>query len=449
MAQNRAKNLIIAILFLTTLFGSYQYTRAVKLRRELNNSYNRAFHELVGYVQNVEIMLAKARMTSSPELNAVNFRDISREAYAAVANMGQLPISVGVLSNTQKFMSQVADVSAALARQSTKGITLDEEQAKMVKDLHTFSASLGKSLSELQGDLNNGNFKWENVINEGTKTFSQTSENMPKSFSSIDETFQEMPTLIYDGPFSEHMQNRKALGLTGKNITEQQAIEKVSSFLGKENIKNVKKLADNKNGIIDTYNLSVEVNGNDKSKIVEADVSVKGGHVVWFLYNREVGKIELDINKAKQIGKKFLEDRGYPNMKESYYLESNGVATINYAYTKDGITYYPDLIKVKIALDNGQVVGFEAKGYLMNHTERNLDPPKLTVEQAREKVAKGLDVKPSGLAVIPTDYGTEKFCYEFTGKLDDKDFIVYINAYTGEEEQVLLIINSEEGVLTM
>jgi len=149
------------------------------------------------------------------------------------------------------------------------------------------------------------------------------------------------------------------------------------------------------------------------------------------------------------LGRKFLADHGYPNMKESYYMQNDGIATINYAYSEDGITYYPDLIKVKVALDNGEIVGFEANGYLMNHTERDYGPPKLTEDEAREKVIRGEKIKSSGLAVIPTNYGTEILCYEFTGKVDDKDFLVYINANTGAEEDVLIIINSEDGILTM
>ena len=85
--------------------------------------------------------------------------------------------------------------------------------------------------------------------------------------------------------------------------------------------------------------MDIEENGN--KNVAEADVSVIGSHIVWFLYNREVGEAKIDIEEAIKIGKKFLSDRGYPDMKDSYYLRNDGVATINYAYTKDGITYYP------------------------------------------------------------------------------------------------------------
>ncbi|NLM75697.1 MAG: germination protein YpeB [Clostridiaceae bacterium] len=449
LARNRAKNFVIAILLLTTIFGAYQYDRARRLQNHLNNTYNRAFHELVDYVNNVEIKLLKTLMTSSPELTVATLRDVCQDAYNAANNLSRLPVSFGTLSNTEKFLSQVSDLSQSVAKQTARGVPMTDEQYNTFLSLHSYALELEKSLNDLKNDLNNGNFKWENVAREKEEDLGEASEHMPVTFSSLDENFSEMPTLIYDGPFSEHMLNRKALGLTGKEVTENQAIESIGRFLGKKNINNVTKVADNNNGVIDTYNFRIELANRKDHSVVEADVSKKGGHIIWYLYNRPVSEAKIGIDEAKNIGKKFLEDRGIANMKDTYYLESNGVATINYAYTKDGITYYTDLIKVKVALDNGEVVGYEAKGYYMNHTERNLGAPKISLEEARAKVIRGEDVKESGLALIPTNYGTEILCYEFIGKLQDKDFLIYINADTGAEEEVLLIINSEEGILTM
>lgn len=450
-ARNRAKNLIIAILLATTIFGAYHYNRATLLRRQLDNAYNRAFHELVGYVQNVELMLMKARLASTTELAAETLHDVWREAASASTSLTQLPVSTIVMANTKKFLTQVSDLSRTIARQNALGMEINEEQEKTLADLHKFSVSLENSLREMHQDLINGNLKWENVAKEETKEMKEASEDMPKTFSSLNSDFEEMPTLIYDGPYSEHMQNKKALGLTGEKVSENDAINSLNKFMGKDKIENVQKLADNNNGIIDTYNFRITLSGDkDKNnRVAEADVSVKGGHVIWFLYNRDVGDKTIDVQKAMEIGSKFLSDRGYKDMKQSYYLNNDGIATINYAYHKDGITYYTDLMKVKVALDNGEVVGFEANGYYMNHRERDLDPPQITQEQARQLVRKGENIKSSGLAVIPTNFGTELLCYEFTGKLEDRDFLVYINAYTGKEEQVLIIINSEEGILTM
>ncbi len=54
-----------------------------------------------------------------------------------------------------------------------------------------------------------------------------------------------------------------------------------------------------------------------------------------------------------------------------------------------------------------------------------------------------------GWRSYPRPTKKEIFCYEFKGKMNNNDFIVYINAETGEEEDILMIVNTPNGVLTM
>ncbi|NMA64998.1 MAG: germination protein YpeB, partial [Clostridiaceae bacterium] len=189
LARNKAKNFIIAILLLTTIFGAYQYDRARRLQNHLNNTYNRSFHELVDYVSNVEVKLLKTLMTSSPELTVATLRDVCQEANIAADNLSRLPVSFGALSNTEKFLSQLSDLSQSIARQTTRGVPMTDEQYKTLLDLHSYAMELEKSLNDLKNDLSNGNFKWEHVAKEGEQDLSEASENMPVSFSSIDESF--------------------------------------------------------------------------------------------------------------------------------------------------------------------------------------------------------------------------------------------------------------------
>ena len=52
------------------------------------------------------------------------------------------------------------------------------------------------------------------------------------------------------------------------------------------------------------------------------------------------------------------------------------------------------------------------------------------------------------LAIIPTEFNTEVLCYEFKGKINEVEFIEYINAQTGKEEDTLIVTNTENGTLT-
>src|SRR5699024_2236184 len=153
--------------------------------------------------------------------------------------------------------------------------------------------------------------------------------------------------------------------------------------------------------------------------------------------------------EADKLGKDFLTQKGFPNMKETYYLKQEGIMTINYAYEQDGVVMYPDLIKVKIALDNGDILGVETTGYLNNHTERNLSNVKISIDEAKKTLNNRLNIESQGMAVIPTEWQSEILCYEFKGKVQDTEFLVYINAENGREEDILVIKDTPNGILTM
>ena len=156
------------------------------------------------------------------------------------------------------------------------------------------------------------------------------------------------------------------------------------------------------------------------------------------------------VEEAKQAAAEFLESRGIENMRESYYAFSDGVCTINYAYEQDGVLCYPDLIKVSVALDDGSIVEYDASGFLMNHQDqRDLNAQKLTADQARESVSPALTPDEGRPALIPTAGLNEVLTYEFLCEGENgEQVLVYINADTGYEEQILILLRTDNGILT-
>ena len=70
--------------------------------------------------------------------------------------------------------------------------------------------------------------------------------------------------------------------------------------------------------------------------------------------------------------------------------------------------------------------------------------------RAQDRVSPKLKVESSQLAVIPTGSLEEKLCYEFKCKAQNgRNVLVYLNAETGEEEQILLLVETPTGTLTV
>ena len=449
--KNRLKkghmfSIIVGLLIVVAILGFILYKKQREYRQASENSYNAAFFELVDYVQNVETYLAKSLISSTPEHGAETLTNLWREANLAQAYLSRLPIESQELENTEKFLNQVSDYSYSLSRKNIYNESLSDEDFNNLKELHTYSQELENTLNQLSDDLNTGRFSWGELTKKGTVAFAQQVDNISKeSFSNLEENFHEYSGLIYDGAFSEHLTNAEPKGLTGDDIDENQAKEIAENFIGIENIKEISNLGYFENATISNYGFSIKKN-NDET--VNISISKKGGHVISMNANRDVNTESITQEQADEKGKQYLESKGFSNMKETYYLKQDGIVTINYAYNQENVVMYPDLIKVKVALDNGEILGLESTGYLNNHQKRDISNVKITKEEAKKNLNKNLEITSEGMAVIPTEWKTEILCYEFKGEVDEREFLVYINAENGKEEDVLVITNTPNGTLT-
>ena len=439
---------VIGVFFLIiVILGVILYNKQKEYRQTSENRYNMAFYELVDYVQNVDIYLAKSLISTTPEQGAETLTNLWREANLAQSYLSMLPIESQELETTEKFLNQVSDYSYSLSRKNIYNESLNEKDLKNLKELHGYSTELKNTLNQLSDDINTGRVKWGELTKKGTVAFATQVSNISKeSFDNLEENFHEYSGLIYDGAYSEHLTNQEKRGLTGEDVDEETAKKKVEEFVGKDNIKEISNLGFSENASIPSYDFSIKTN-NDQN--INMSISKKGAHIVYMNSDRQVNTEVITQEEANEIGKKYLEEKGFPNMKETYFLKQEGIVTVNYAYEQDGVLMYPDLIKVKIALDNGEVLGIETTGYLNNHTTRNIQNIKISKEEAKKTLNKQLNIQSEGLAYIPTEWQTEILCYEFKGKIDDTEFLVYINAENGREEDILVITNTPNGTLTM
>lgn len=440
--------LIIIISVALITLGVMLYKNNEKYELAMRNSYNYSFYEFINYVDSMETYLLKSTISTSPEHGAETLTYVWREANLAETYLSQIPVTTEGLSNASKFLNQVSDYSYVLSRKNINNEELSQEDLDNLTKMHDYSVQLKDALNELSNELNDGSISWKELTGKkGTDLAQQVSNISQDSFANIEGTFDDYTGLIYDGAFSEHMTSRDRKGLTGDDIGEEQAKEIAKKFIGDDKVKEITSNGLSENGNIPSYDFYIKLN-NEEDNQVDISISKKGGHIIYLNYNRNTEQEIISKEQANEIALKFLEEKGYKNMKETYYLTGQGVVTINYAYEQDGVICYPDLIKIKMALDDGEILGFESTGYINCHTTRNLDKKTIGIEEAKEKINKNLDISSERLAIIPTEYDTEIYCWEFQGKIKDNEFLVYINAETGEEEDILVIVNTPNGTLT-
>ena len=449
----RGKNKkIIVWIVLITLIGiiiALGYNLNKKNKESIlanENLYNQSLYELIYYMDNVQNYLAKSTISNSATHGAETLTNLWREANLAQTYLSMLPMQAQELENTEKFLNQVSDYSYSLSRKNIQGEKLSDEDLKNLEELHKYSMQINNVVNQISFDLNAGNMKWSDLTGEKNVNFAQQVSTDFNFADTLEENLHQYSGLIYDGAYSEHIVSVEKRGLKGDKISEEDAKKKAVEFVGENNIEEISSLGYSEKAAVPAYTFTIK---NKNQENITISISETGGSIVYMTSDREVNVENLTYEQANEKGIEFLNQKGFDNMKQTYYLKNEGVITINYAYQQDGVLMYPDLIKLKVALDNGQILGIETTGYLNNHTQRDVSKVKITKEHAKEKLNKNLNIQSETLAIIPTEWKTEKLCYEFKGKVEETEYLVYINAENGEEEQILIITNTPNGVLTM
>lgn len=433
-------------------WGYNQYQEKNQYYTFLDNQFQRMYYDLMGSVETITTDLSKLMVSSQKKENMILYSNIWQNAYNAQEKLSQLPIRHGDITKIEKFLNQLGDYTFAMAQRDIKGEPLGDKEVGNLEKLHNYALELSQDLHDLQKEALKGTVWKGELRKEASKKLNKEAEKdnpIQAKFKKFEERMVEYPELIYDGPFSEHVIEGMRPRLKGDKISQEQAEKKVIEFLGGGKVDKVEKIT-NGQGRIDTYSFEVIPENQQKGKgnPVYIDISQRNGYVVWLLNNREVNKTNISPKQAIKHASKFLEEKGFKNMLPTYTLRYDGVVLVNYVYKQDDVVMYPDLIKVKVALDNGEIVGFDATHYLTTNYQRDLHKPKITAEEAREKVSLRANVeRDPQLCIIPTSSFGEIYCYEFEATYKGDKFLIYINADTGEEEKILKTVKNENGTL--
>lgn len=437
--MNYKRGLIIVSIIAVVTSGAafYQYKRGEGYRQNMENNYQRAFVELVDYAGNIDVILNKALATN----DYLKFAELSEQLWSETAlaksALGQLPIASTELDKTSSFITQVSDYVNALTKKLLNGETITESERTQIATLVEYSDSLNNDLKEMENNFINGTLQLSSKQVKSVFS-SRDITNINDSLGAIEKSFEDYPTIIYDGPFAEHILNRKSEILSQAEITQQQAHKTAESFSGTT----LKYLGDSK-GNIPSYIFSSEDNN------ICIEVSKNGGKVVMLTNSITVNNPEIEIEQASKIAGDFLQKNNYPNMKQTGYTLERNIVNFAFAYTIDDYTIYSDLIKVKVSLHDGTICGFESNGYLFNHKERSIPTPNITQENALANLSPALETEKVNMSCIPRNNGTECWCYEIKAKLNNKTFLIYVNTLTGHEEEILMYVEDINGSLTI
>jgi spore germination protein len=437
-------------------FGYIQWKSRRRLEIAVENRYTQAFFDLVSNVDNVQVALAKSLASGSPRLRVGALSDVWKQAGDAQANLNSLPVSQGILMRTSAFLTQVGDFAFITARKVANQQMMSDEDWARLAEMKKQARELGDGLAELQAGAAGGNIRWVQVAQKAQARVSSGSKGgsdiATDGLTRVDEQVQHFPTLIYDGPFSDHVQQREAVGITGPDVGPEEATAIAKRALPFDMSGYTATVEEEISGKIPTYRVRLKAPAKSGKPDAVVDVCRKGGKVAMMNIARDIGEQRLDLKQAVSHAEKFLVQSGYQQMQPTFASEVGGAAVIPFVAVQQGALIYPDMVKVKVGLDTGEILSMDATGYLMSHHTRTIPKPKISAAEAAELLSPALE--PAGeprLAVIPIETvdTPEAVCWEFKGTSFGDDFYVYINVEDGREESILQLIPTSEGTLAL
>ncbi len=424
-----------AILFVS-VFAIKENLKAKRYLYMIENQYARAFEQLNSSLNAISISMQKALYVSSAKKMSALSAEIFSEAELAKTALSELPMGENNISTIYRFLSQVGNYALAVSKNITSENSVTKQQKEELKLLSDTAQTITQAINDASVEHNTFDGWSQEISNKLNNIVSE--QGLAQSLTQLEENLSDYPTLIYDGPYSDHILQKEPLMTTAAvEITLEEAQQKAQRVIEEINTLQFEEM---QNGKIEGYRFA-----NDDLSIT---VSKQGGYVMYMRKNRNVEQTILSYDQAKSKAKSFLENMQIPNMIDTYFYTDNGVCVINFAYLDGQTICYTDLIKVGVAMDNGEIMLLETEGYLTNHTQRAFHTPKFTAAEAMKKISSDLEVKEIAITLIPTDAGGEVRCYEFLCEgIESQDILVYINALTLEEEQIFILLKNDGGTL--
>ncbi len=442
------------IFFLTCLtiigfsWGFYQCAQVDKAARIIENDASRSFYELMAAADELSVLTAKAAVAKDSDTRADLYAEIGRKAYVAQENLCMLPVYNNTLSDTEHLLNQTGDYAAVLVKKAARAEEADSEEATTVRRLNRNMNEMAKSLHELEKkDVKAFSYQAIKTASKNIHNNDYKNGSALASLADISETASKSPSLIYDGPYSDHLENKGPVKIDGERISRRDAKKKAKALLGDEYVYSFYGKSSKAAGIA-VYTVAVRKQ-DDGEPFAYLDFSVNGGYPVQYTAASEAEADAFKADKALAIAADFLKKAGYDGLQPGYHLTNNHILTANFTAMLGDVIVYPDMIKVSVDLSNGKVVGLDAKNYLEFHRERKLPQLILTPAAAAEQLPAGVTPVSTRKAIIPKADQSEVYCYEFRFRENDNDYLIYINAESGKEEDILIVKDGPSGTFTM
>lgn len=422
-------------------YQEHQDKNAVLIQAE--NNYQRAFHDLTYRIDLLNDKISTVLATNTPEQLSPQLAEIWKITSEAHASVGQLPLTLLPFNKTEEFLTNIGDFSYRVAIRRLDEEPLTEDEKDLLNQLHETANEIRRELRSVQHTALSQGLRWMDV--ELALATNEPSDNtIIDGLKTIEKNAEQFSETDNEAGFSFTTANEnKEIKLEGKEYSSQEIIDFVRKHFDLDNNVDIQVDETGEGSDIPMYHASFQTN----DLYGYADITKQGANIVSYLLNRDINERKISLHDGMNEAAKLLNDIGYKNVQPIGSAQYEQVGVYQFVFVdENNIYFHPDMIQVKVALDNGDIIGLSARDYIINqHSRENHQfTAKLTEQEAIDQVNPNIAVQETRLSVIESDLGEEVLTYELIGTMNDNTYRIYINSNDGFEERVELLKQTEE-----
>ncbi|WP_338789301.1 germination protein YpeB [Metabacillus sp. FJAT-53654] len=439
------RGILIGILSIAVIGSGYwgykehQEKNAVLIQAE--NNYQRAFHDLTYRVDQLHDRIGATLAMNSKQSLSPALADVWRITSEAQSDVGQLPLTLLPFNKTEELLAGISDFTYRAAVRDLEKEPLTDEEYKKLKTMYTKSEDIQNELRNVQHLVIENNLRWMDVELALASGQKQADNTIIDGFKTVEKNVEAYSESDFGASFTSMNKTGEGFDkLEGKEISKETAIKIAKTFVQNK----VTDLKVTENGEGSSFGFySVSMHDKENNTDIDMDLTKKGGHPVYLVQNRDIKENVISLNEASNNAREFLNDHGFEDLDLFESAQYDNIGVFSFVSIVDGVRIYPDSIRMKVALDDGQVIGLSARDYLAAHKKREIPKPNISKEEAAKRLNPSLEVQQDRLAIIINELGQEVLCYEFLGTINADTYRIFIDAENGMEEKIEKLKNPE------
>lgn len=441
------RGILIAVLVVgiagTAYWGYQEHREKTAVLINAENNYQRAFHDLTYQIDLLNDKIGTSLAMNTRESLSPQLAEVWKITSQAHNDVGQLPLSLLPFNKTEEFLANIGNFTYKTAIRDLEKEPLTDKEYATLKSLYKQSGEIQQDLRQVQYMVLKNNLRWMDVELALATEKGKTDNTIIDGFKTVERTVQGYNETEF-GPAQINLQKRDEnfRKLTGKKISKDEAVKIARKYAHLSGPAEVKVTENGKGSDYGFY--SVSILDQQTNQETSMDITKKGGYPIWFILSRDVKKQAISLNEAMNKAIAFLKENQFQDLDLFESSQYDNIGVFTFIGKQGDVRIFPDAIKMKVALDNGKIIGFSAEDYLKSHKSREIPAPALTLGEAKAKINPNLKIMDQSKAIIINDLNDEVLCYEFLGVLGNDTFRIFINAEDGTEEKVEKLQNAEK-----